>query len=817
MKKILIIALLLGNSFLINAQSVSGTILSAIDNQPLPFSSVLVKGTTIGVSANKNGAYSLVLSPGEYVIIAQFIGYASVEQKITVGNKMVIQNFNLSPINYLLKDVAVKSGGEDPAYPIIKKAIEKREEHLNEIKKFSCEVYIKGQLQLRNYPEKFRGEKIDFEDGDSSKRKMIYLSESIANYSVEQPQKQKIEIVATKVSGNSNGFGFGNPQIISFYKNIVSLGNGLNPRGFISPIASNALNYYRYKFEGTYYEFGREISRIKVIPKRAFEPLFSGYINIIENEWRIQSVDLTIYKKQQMQLLDTLVIQQNYIPMGKFWVIKNQLIYPAGKFFFFDFFGNFLQVYNKFDLEPSFSKKHFGNTILKFYDSANKKTTDFWDTNRPLTLSLEEKKDYYKKDSLEQVRKDPHYLDSMDRIKNKFSISKVVLWGYSLSRQSNKSSLSLKPIIRSINYNTVEGAVLDLSPSFSKKLTDSKYFNVVSSFRYGFSNQHFNPNITLDYTYGKKYAQRISLSGGSAIFQFNNQPISQFPESLNTSYTLFFKQNFMKMYEATYFNIQYNKYTNSGIEINAGFQFQNRKPLENLSDMHSWYNKKDRDFTPNYPTEVTNAPMLNNLASMVSVGIKWRPASKYIELADKKINIGSKYPLFSASVTKGINSLLGSEVDYTRWNCSVIGNFNFKLLGKLNYNLGVGGFSNASKTYVPDWQHFNGNQTVLAGTMLQTFQLAKYYEFSNTASFHSKAHVEYHLNGLLTNKIPGFKKLNWFLVTGANMLHVNNGTNYNEYFLGLENIFKLLRVDMIWGKKDNEDIRNGIKLGIPIL
>jgi hypothetical protein len=49
------------------------------------------------------------------------------------------------------------------------------------------------------------------------------------------------------------------------------------------------------------------------------------------------------------------------------------------------------------------------------------------------------------------------------------------------------------------------------------------------------------------------------------------------------------------------------------------------------------------------------------------------------------------------------------------------------------------------------------------------------------------------------------------------MLHVNNGTNYNEYFLGLENIFKLLRVDMIWGKKDNEDIRNGIKLVIPVL
>ena len=518
-----------------------------------------------------------------------------------------------------------------------------------------------------------------------------------------------------------------------------------------------------------------------------------------------------------MQLLDTLVIQQNYIPMGKFWVIKNQLIYPAGKFFFFDFFGNFLQVYNKFDLAPAFNKKHFGNTILKFYDSANKKSTDFWETNRPLTLSLEEKKDYNKKDSLELVRKDPHYLDSMDRVKNKFSISKALLWGYSVNRHLYKSSLSFQPIIQSIHYNSVEGVVLNLASSYSKKIADRKYFNVAGSFRYGASNKHFNPNITLDYRYGKKYTQHISLSGGSAIFQFNNQPLNQFQESLNTSYTLFDKQNFMKIYEATYFNLQYSKFINSGIEIHAGFQFQNRKPLENLSDINSWNDKKDRDFTPNYPIEVTNSPMLSNLASLVSIGIKWRPGSRYIELADKKISIGSKYPLFSASITKGINGLLGSEVDYTRWNLSVMGNLNFKLLGKLNYNFGGGGFLNASKTYIPDWQHFNGNQTFFGGTMLQTFQLARYYEFSNTASFHSSAHVEYHLNGLLTNKIPGFKKLNWFLVTGANMLHVNSGTSYNEYFLGLENIFKLLRVDMVWGKKDQEDVRSGMKLLIPIL
>ena len=96
------------------------------------------------------------------------------------------------------------------------------------------------------------------------------------------------------------------------------------------------------------------VNRIKVIPKRKYEPLFNGYINIIENEWRIQSVQLVLYKENQMQLVDTLNIEQLYVPFGNVWVIKQQTIYPAIKFFGFDATGNFVQVYDKFNLNPNF-------------------------------------------------------------------------------------------------------------------------------------------------------------------------------------------------------------------------------------------------------------------------------------------------------------------------------------------------------------------------------------------------------------------------------------------------------------------------------
>ena len=162
---------------------------------------------------------------------------------------------------------------------------------------------------------------------------MLYLAESISTYSVQKPDKVKIEVKSTKVSGQSDGFGLSQPQIVSFYENNIQIGRNLNPRGFVSPIASNALAYYKYKFAGVFIEDGKEINKIQVIPRAKYEPVFSGYINITEGDWRIHSVQLQLTKESQMEIVDTLRIEQLYVPLTKdVWVIKNQVLYPAVKF-----------------------------------------------------------------------------------------------------------------------------------------------------------------------------------------------------------------------------------------------------------------------------------------------------------------------------------------------------------------------------------------------------------------------------------------------------------------------------------------------------
>lgn len=744
MKPLLLTTLLITLCCTVSAQVISGTITDA-KNEVLPYSSIVVKGTTQGVSANSKGFYSIQLAPGNYTLLCQYIGYKSVERKLTLekGNNMEI-NFQLELQQYSLQDVTVRNNGEDPAYAIIRKAIGKRTEHLKEIKKFTADVYLKGQLQLRDYPKRFFGQKVDFEDGDSSKRKMLLLSETIARYSVEEPAKEKVEVISTKVSGRSNAFGFSSPQIISFYNNTIQVGENLNPRGFISPIASTALSFYRYKFEGTFYENGVEISRIKVIPKRKYEPLFQGYINIVENEWRIHSLRLNLVREQQMQLLDTLVIEQLYVPAENVWVIKNQVIYPSGKIFGFDFFGSFVQVYDRFNLNPVFAKKYFDNTIIKVYDSANKKSMAYWDSIRPLPLLTEEALDYKKKDSLEQVRKDPKYMDSIDRKRNKISLGGILLTGQSISKQKARSFLSFEPLINTLNYNTVEGGVLHFSPTWSKRFdeTSRKSLQLTPYIRYGFANKHFNAHITGSYNFGKKYFNSISVAGGRRVFQYNNAaPISS---RINTYTTLLYENNHMKIYEANFFRINYSAGVGNGLTLNAGFQFQDRFGLQNLADPVSWKNIEGRSFTPNYPVDLTNAVMPRNQAALFTAGFNWRPGGKYIEIPGRKIAVGSNYPTFNFTLTHAVKGFLGSDADFTKWRLSVTDDLDLKLGGKLSYRGAIGGFLNAKQVFIPDYAHFQGNQTVLANDPLSGFQLAPYYRYSNTSKFYATANVEYH-------------------------------------------------------------------------
>jgi len=805
----LVLILITATSF---SQTVSGIVKDDKGN-PLPNASVLIKDKKGGTTCNSEGKYFLNLSPGNYTLIAQHVGYKRDVKNIKIEDKDTQVDFQLSIVDYTMEEVIVKSG-ENPANEIIKNTIRMRPVYQKQLDKFICEVYTKGQMRLRDYPKKVFGQKVDFnDDGDTSKNKIIYLSETISTYSVDKPNNRKIEVHSSKVSGSSDSYGLAAPQFYSMYDNNVQIGTSLNPRGFISPISDNATNYYKYKYIGAFFEDGKQISKILVTPKRKYEPLFSGYINIVENEWRIHSLKLELRKVNQMEFLDTLVLEQLYVPYSdSLWVLHNQVIYPSIKILGIDVHGSFVNVYSKFDPDPDFKRNYFDNTILKYTDSSNRKTPTYWDEVRPLKLLDAETLDYRKKDSIEQLSKNPAYLDSVDRVNNKIKIMGLLLTGQTINKEKKNVSYYFRPITDQINYNIVEGLTLNLSSTYTKKLDSTigrRSIRITPTIRYGFTNKHFNAWLSTSYTFGKKYVTSINLSGGKRVFQFNNA--SPIGARSNTLSALLGGKNLMKLYEAWYLRASFVKGIGEGFTWSAGFEYQNRMPLDNTTD-YSFVKDEKKEFTPNYPTELSNENIMPHQALALNFGLTWQPGAKYIELPNQKINIGSKWPTFILGYTRTFDEIIGSDVNYSRWRFAITDVVRFKLAGQFNYRVGMGGFIHNEKTQIPDYQHFNGNISHIATEYLNSFQLLPIYEFSNISKFYVSAHIEHHFNGFLTNKIPGFRKLNWYLVAGLSTFHYEK-TNYLEYFVGLENILKNLRVDYYFGRKDAKKFDNDFRIG----
>lgn len=810
------------------AQKIYGTVFTDRGDL-LPYASVTVKGTSVGTSANDKAKFSFSVSPGTYTIICQHIGYKTQEKNITIKkNEDAELTFIMAAQQLEMTEVVVKSG-EDPAYEIIRQAIKKRPYYNEQVQRFECDLYTKDMMKLRKLPKQILGRKIKEEDIrdmglDSSRKGIIYLSESVAKVYVQQPDKFKMEVLSSRVSG-SDGFGFTFPTFISFYQNNISVFlDRLNPRGFVSPIADAAISMYRFKYLGSFYEDGKEINSIQVIPRRTYEPVFSGTINITDGDWRIHSLDLVLTKTAQLEIVDSLHIIQLHVPVGgDVWRVKNQRINFTFKQFGVDAIGNFVSVYTNYKINPVFPKNRFDKVIVKYDTASNKKTADYWDTIRPMPLETEEKMDYQVKDSLFQVNKDSilsqQSVDSLNKKQGKLKLYDVFWKGLHRTRYTTNGNHSwgIESLLQGIEYNLAEGLVINILPYYSRYMKKIKSnFSFEPTIRYGFSNTHLNIWAdmyfrTRDWETDKKIKRQIwTVSGGKRVSQFNKaNPITALTNSINT---FFWGDNYMKTYENYFGSVSFSKRYENGFRFAANILYEDRIPINNTTNFIV-FKKDSLNITPNYPYEKITSQFTRHQAFVISLDFSIKPGQKYIQYPNRKMSLGSDYPTFSISYSKGINGIFGSDVNFDKWRFTISDDKNFKLAGLLKYQVGTGGFLNNKRVPIQDYQHFNGNRTLRASDYVNSFQVAKYYANSTINSFYGFAHLEHHFNGLITNKIPLFKRLNWNLVAGGNAFYVNKSNNYTELFFGLENILKLLRVDFVAAYNNGRKGVSAIRIG----
>lgn len=783
-------------------------------NRPIPFASVYIKNTTKGTSANSEGEYILQLKPGAYEVQYKAVGYKQESRKVDLTSNQVV-NVVLQVETYQLKDVTVNAGGEDPAYGIIRKTIRRRKEHLNEVSAYTCEVYIKGLQKLLDAPKKFMGfdiQKAARENGlDSNRRGIVYLSESESRLSFEKPDNVHEEMISSKVSGSNRAFSYNRASDIkvNFYENNQNWG-GLSNRPVISPIADNALFYYKYKYIGFSTENGETIDKIKVTPRRSYDACFQGYIYVIEDEWRLSGLDLFITKHQNINFVDTLRVNEQFIPVNqKVWMPASVKFEFTGGLFGFKLGGYFISVFKDYDLAPTFAKKEFAE-VLRINKGVNKKDSLYWENERPVPLTEEEKTDYQKKAVLARKRESKPYLDSLDRVNNKFKPSGLLLGGYRHYNRYNHEFYSIDPLLTSIRFNTVQGFSLNAGFNYRKRTdsTERRFFSLNAQAGYGFSDRIATGSAGAVIPVGDF---DLGLNAGSEITDLNNSnPISPF---WNTLYSLFERENYQKLYQKQYLSAFLHKRITGGWQATAGTEWADRKWLPNTS-AYSFFSPGIHNYTSNNPLLPNqDAPIFpENQSFKVTLRTTYDFFDKYETYPNGRRYLLSPYPTIGISYVQGFSGVLGSDVDYSLLSADVSKTgIPAGVLGNTSFYVGAGKFLNSSNLYYPDYKQFAGNEILFYKSGINSFLLLNYYTFS-TKTEYLEGHLEQNFSGFILNKIPLIRKLKLQEIVDINYLSTPELKNYTELGFGVQ----YLNFRLMYGTSFNSgsNLRSAVRFGV---
>jgi len=783
------------------------------EGKALPFVNVYIEDSYTGTTTNDDGNYRLEVKNAEEVtIIFQFLGFKTFKETVTLNKPSYILNVTLIPESFSLDEVVISSG-ENPANRIIQNAIDVRKANLDKTNEFTADFYSRGIWRVVDAPKKIMGQDVGDFDGalDSTRTGIIYLSETISEIAYQKPNNFKERIIASKVSGNDNGFSFNSAQDanFSFYENTIEINAPI-----VSPIANNAFGYYNYKLEGVFYEDSQLINKIQVTPKRENDRVFNGTIYIVEDSWQIYGVELaTTGNAIQVPMVEKLVFKQNFKfdDIEKSWVKISQTIDFGFAFLGFKGNGKFTAVYSNYNFKPNFAPKSFTNEVLYFEPEANKKDSLFWNGIRPVPLTDEEIADYIKKDSIQELRKSQVYLDSIDKKNNKFQLLDPIM-GYSYANTYEKWRLDYDGIFRSIHFNTLQGWNASTGISYSKWYDENRtqILTISSRVNYGFADDRLRFSGSIFKRFNRIKRNTIMLSGGNKVQQFNvAEPISPL---INTISSLYFERNYLKAYDLTFARVAYAQEFFNGLRFVGNLGYEKRQPLFNQSDQVVFRNKgvSYTSNNPLNPADFENAAIEEHNILKLNLNTRITFAQKYMTYPDGKFNLGNeKFPALTLQYEKGF-AASKSDYDYDQFRVGLTQGIKFGNKGQLDYNLKGGTFLNGENISFADYQHFNGNQTRVGTTPNYTnvFNLLPYYALSTNKSYF-EGHIEHDFKGFILGKLPLINKLNYNLVVGGHFLSTEDNKPYSELSLGIDNLgfgkFRFLRLDYVHSFFDGTD------------
>lgn len=814
-----ILAFLVINTSAVFAQAtvVTGTVTDAKTKETLPFVTVSFNGTNIGGPTSADGKFSISANKPYSQIKASFLGYKEAIINIEPGKAQVV-NIKLTESNDQLDEVEIRSGKkvryrnrDNPAVALIQKVIANKEKNRPTAYNYvEWKEYDKLQFALSNVSMTLSDKKffrkykflLDNRDSTTVPGKSLlpfYLDEKLSQYYFRKnPEKERTVLLGQKgvdfgSAVDSDGFG---DYIKNMYAkvDIYDADIFLITKNFLSPIAGTAPQFYKFFITDTVTtETGRKLVELSFTPRNTEDIMFEGKIYVtIDSTYAVQKVKLGINKNINVNFLSSMNVNQDFEqnPDGRYHLSKSTTLaeFKTGKNRKSGFFGIRTVTYKNYLMNQPRPDTTYTNVPAEEVSEEVKNRPDsFWAENRLDTLSLAESKVYTNIDSLTKM---PSFKRTVD-------IATLLLAGY-----KDFGKFEIGPANTFYSFNPVEGLRLRFGGRTTPALSKRYYFETYGA--YGFTDQKW------------KYFL-------SATYSLNNKSIYKFPQqyvraSFNRDVKVPGAQ--LQFVQQDNFLLSFRRGRNDKFLYNDLYRFDYVLELENHLSYGFTFKRLTQTPTGSLYFE-NNAGRINNLTtSEATFSLRYAPNEKFYQGKIYRIPIPGKYPIFAVDYQLGLKNFLGGEYNYHALHARVDKRFYLSQLGFADTF--VEGNWMLNQVPYPLLNIFRANQSF--NYDLYSYNLMNFLEFVSDKSV--SLNIDQHFQGFFFNKIPLLKKLKLREVasfkaiygtvsdknnpalnpqlyrfpvtdTGAPITYSIGNVPYMEGSIGIENIFKFIRIDMV--------------------
>ena len=796
-----------------------GVVTDAQTRLPISYVSVYLKGTTHGAMTDENGAFELSVAPNQTLIVS-CIGYKDYSRIIGTDKNNYL-HIELEPSQYQLSEVQVKPKKEkytkkgNPAVAFVEKIIRNRNSNDPKNKDYySFQHYQKLTYAINNFDslqqKKWLYRKFgfikDYVDTSEISHKPILnvsIKEMIENvYYRRSPETTKKVVEAYKHDGLDEMLPEEsiNALFSEAYKEIDIFQNDvyLFFNKFVSPLSSIGPNFYKYYLFDTLQVDGKKYQDLGFVPRNSESFGFTGHLYVaLDSTYFVKKAVLNIPQDINLNFVDKMSILQEYERTPD----NTRLLLTDDVCIEFKLTDNTPQVYARrinsyrnFSFDPPADMTVFKQIPESItLDEARFHDDNYWKENRH--IGLHEKEDAVKK-LLERLREVPvfYYTEKL--------ISMIVA-GY-IPIPSGNSKFDFGPINTIISSNSFEGLRMRVggitTASLNKRLFASGYL------AYGTKDEHFKYRGELEYSFinKKEHPREFPVHSISTSYQYDiDQLGQQYLYTNKDNIVLSLKRQ--KDDRITYlrqaeFNYQREHY--SGLSYSLG--------LRNKTEYGTYcveFEKKDANgqlnIVPHY------------MMTEASFKIRYAPHEKFYQMKSRRINITPEVPVIYASHVTAKKGWLGSDYTYNRTEVGIQKRFWLSAFGYIDTYINAGKIWDAVPFPMLSIPNANLSYTIQP----QSYSLMNAVEFINDQ--YASWDVTYFWNGWLFNRIPMLKLLKWREVTSFRGLigslsdknKPNDSNNlfvfpagsyemgkmpYMEATVGIENIFKLMRIDYVW-------------------